>query len=107
MNIKHYIFADNRIREFSNEEGSRVANGERLLPEYADSKLRYVQVVLDPNESKGALQVQIAGAYLQFDEEGRLKEAGAREVKEADKFEHETCVQLALSERYREAITLH
>ena len=107
MDIKHYIVTDSFIREFTDEEGTRVANGDRLLPEYADSKLRYVQVMLNPKESEGAVQVQIAGAYLQFDEQGRLTEAGAREVDETDKFEHETCVQLALSNRYGESITVH
>lgn len=107
MDIKHYIVTEDRIREFSDEEGTSVANGQRLLPEYADSKLRYVQVVVNPNEREGAVQVQIAGAYLQFDDQGRLTEAGAREVNEDDKFEHETCVQLALDKRYGDSTTVH
>jgi len=107
MDVKHFIVNHGEVREFTGEEGSKVANGERLLPEYADSKIRYVQVVVQPREQENGVQVQIAGAYLQFDENGRLSEAAARESDDLDRFEQETCVQLALHNRYIEPATVH
>jgi hypothetical protein len=112
MQVRHYILSDDgRIAEFSTEEAFKVANRLSSLPQYADSRLRYVQVQFD--EQEGALpdrlKVRIAGAYVSFDDQGRLSNADAPAEAEnpISNFEHETCVQLALRSQLAEHITLH
>ncbi|HXG29291.1 MAG TPA: hypothetical protein VNJ47_10655 [Nevskiales bacterium] len=112
MQVKHYILTnDGRIAEFSTEEAYKVANRLSALPQYADSRLRYVQVQLDePDENApDSLRVRIAGAYISFDAQGRLNGANAPAENESaiSRFEHETCVQLALRSALSEHITLH
>jgi hypothetical protein len=112
MQVKHYILSDDgRIAEFSTEEAFKVANRLCALPQYADSRLRYVQVQFDePDESAAdGLRVRIAGAYVTFDAQGRLNGANAPAENESaiSRFEHETCVQLALRSALSEHITLH
>jgi hypothetical protein len=112
MQVRHYILSDDgRIAEFSTEEAFKVANRLSSLPQYADCRLRYVQVQFDDQEDvlPDRLKVRIAGAYVSFDKQGRLSDADA--PAEADNaisnFEHETCVQLALRSQLSSQITLH
>lgn len=113
MQIRHYILSDDgRITEFSTEEAFKVANRLSALPQYADRRLRYVQVQLD-NEDLSApdkLKIRIAGAYVSFDGQGRLSDANAptEDDNAISSFEHETCMQLALrSTDIGENIVLH
>ena len=111
MEIRHFIVENDAIREFSSEEGTAVANGETLLPEYADSDVRYVQVMMDKTKDETGIQVHIAGAYLKFDESGRLSEANGRDDDDLDRFEQEACVHLALQnslkQSYQPTVTIH
>lgn len=112
MQVKHYILSnDGRIAEFSTEEAFRVANRLSALPQYADSRLRYVQVQFDELDESlpEELKVRIAGAYVSFDGQGRLNDANAPAENDnaISNFEHETCVQLALRSALREGITVH
>ena len=53
------------------------------------------------------LQVRTAGAYISFDPQGRLSEAGAPDDGAISSFEHDTCVQLALRDTLPEYIIHH
>lgn len=112
MQVRHYILSnDGRIAEFSTEEAFKVANRLSTLPEFADTRQRYVQVQFEePAEAQGdQLRVRIAGAFVSFDQQGRLADAGAPDASDSaiSRFEHETCVQLALREALHENVTLH
>lgn len=112
MQVRHYILSnDGRIAEFSTEQAFKVANRMCALPQFADSRQRYVQVQFEePAEATGEqLRVRIAGAYVSFDQQGRLSDADAPDTAESaiSRFEHETCVQLALREALHESVTLH
>ncbi len=110
MQIKHYLLSsDGSIREFSSEEAARVANGFRTLPEYADTRARYVQVTFDESDDDNSIRVRTAGAFLCFDANGRLTEAtsGDESDPELSRFEHDTCVQLALREMAYLRDTVH
>jgi RNase P/RNase MRP subunit POP5 len=112
MQVKHYILTnDGRIAEFSTEEAFKVANRLSALPEYASSRQRYVQVQFDEPEeaTEDSLKVRIAGAYVSFDGQGRLSDANAPAENESaiTRFEHETCVQLALRAALGERVTVH
>lgn len=112
MQVKHYILTnDGRITEFSTEEAFKVANGLSALPQFADTRQRYIQVQYDEPEGQETdkLQVKIAGAYVSFDAAGKLREAGSPADGEEpiSRFEHDTCVQLALKGAIGEAIILH
>jgi hypothetical protein len=112
MQIKHYILSnDGRIAEFSTEEAFKVANRLSTLPQFADSRQRYVQVQFDElgEAAPENLKVRIAGAYVSFDDQGRLSNADAPAENDTaiSNFEHETCVQLALRGALGEPMTLH
>jgi hypothetical protein len=112
MQVRHYILSnDGRIAEFSTEEAFKVANRLSSLPQYADSRLRYVQVQFDDLEDAAPekLKVRIAGAYVSFDDQGRLSNADAPAENDnaISSFEHETCVQLALRSELGENVTVH
>jgi len=112
MQVKHYILTDDgRIAEFSTEEAFKVANRLSALPQYADSRQRYVQVQFDdPDEVElDRLKVRVAGAYISFDNQGRLSDADAPAENESaiSHFENETCVQLALRAALGENVTVH
>lgn len=111
MEVKHFILTnDGRIEQFSTEEAYMVANGISALPQFADSRLRYVQVQFDPEAQtlfeEEPLQVRTAGAYVRFDEKGMLVGAGDSEAGEEviSYFEHETCVQLALKDSLQDTV---
>jgi hypothetical protein len=99
--MKHYVF-ENRgsIREFEHDESLAVASGMRMLPEYANERVRYLQVqVVAPKEPDPKVEVRIAGAYLNFDDYGQLTEAEAlTDENELSPFERETCAELAVAE---------
>lgn len=95
--IRHFVLtADGDIREFSAEEAALIASGANRLPEFADRRLRYLQVSWDA-ESGSELKIQTAGAAIRFDGEGRLTEAAPPgDGDKISRFEHDTCVQWAL-----------
>lgn len=96
--IHHFVLTpDGRVREFPGELAAQVATGAGKLPEFADRRVRYLQVTVS-NESEEELKIITAGASIRFDNEGRLTEAGP--ISERDErinhFEHDACVQWAL-----------
>ncbi|MCI5103832.1 MAG: hypothetical protein RLN67_11180 [Algiphilus sp.] len=98
VDVKHFVLTpDGDIREFSAEAAARVASGQSALPEFADSRLRYLQIALD--QSKGdEIRVQTGIACLQFDAEGHFSGAAAPagEDEQVDSFEYDACIQWAL-----------
>ncbi len=111
MGIRHFILTnDGRIEEFSEDEAAEVANGSSVLSQFADSRLRYVQVAYDEEtDSSGELKVRTMGAVITFDEEGRINGAGSPNKKSEalSRFEHDACVQYALRETLPEHYALN
>ena len=96
--VHHIVLTpDGGLREFPAELAARVAAGAGKLPEFAERRVRYVQVTVT-DESDGELKVVTAGASIRFDRDGRLTEAGPIEGEEPkiSPFEHDACVQWAL-----------
>jgi hypothetical protein len=87
---------------------ARVAAGAGVLPEFADRRVRYLQVTVtaEPNED---IKVMTAGATIKFDASGRLTEAGplAQDDVQISRFEHDACVQLALRDVPATGVTYH
>jgi len=110
MTIRHFLLTDDgHIEEYSESEASRVAEGTRLLPRYADARVRYVQVAFDEEPEDGEIRVRTLGAVIGFDEHGRIDEAAAPadESESVSEFEHDACVKFALRERIPEATTIN
>ncbi len=110
MNVCHYLLTqEGAIREVTPDEAAAVASGESALPEYADLRLRYLQVVVDDKSDGENIRVRTAGATVEFDHDGILSEAGIAMGAEnaISRFEHDTCVQLALGGVLGEPITRH
>ena len=102
MATRHFILTnDGRIEEFSEDQASRVANGTEALTEFADTRLRYVQVAFDEQaDHNGEYRVRTLGAIVSFDANGRVDSAATPdgESESLSQFEHDACVQFALRE---------
>jgi hypothetical protein len=96
--VHHIVLTpDGGLREFSTEQAAKVATGVGKLPEYAERRVRYVQVTVT-DESDDEIKVVTAGASIKFDRDGRLIEAGPIGADEArlSPFEQDACVEWAL-----------
>ena len=96
--IHHLVLTpDGGLREVPPEVAAKVAAGAGKLPEFAERRLRYVQVTVS-DETDGELKVVTAGASIKFDSDGRLTEAGpiGNNDPRISPFEHDACVQWAL-----------
>lgn len=96
--IRHFLFTpEGHIREFSGEQAARVAAGTGKLPEFAQRRLRYLQVAVS-DDADEEIKVMTASATINFDADGRLTEAGpiSESGGRITEFEHEACVQWAL-----------
>ncbi len=108
MHIRHFILtAAGDIREFSTEQAALIAAGANSIPEFADQRLRYLQVSLE-DASEHELKIQTAGASIRFDGDGKMAEAGPpAENENISRFEHDACVQWALKDIPATALTFH
>lgn len=106
---RHFILTpEGGIREFSAEQAGLVAAGAGKLPEFADRRLRYLQITVDDESAGDELQIQTASASIGFDHDGRLTEAGPpRDDEPITRFELDTCVQWALKGLPHAGITFH
>lgn len=97
MQIRHFVLTqDGGILEFNAELAAGIASGARKLPEFADSRVRYLQVTVD-DDNRTELKIQTAGASIEFDSEGSI--ARAQEPEKTDEisgFEHDAVVQWAI-----------
>lgn len=108
MEIRHFVLTqDGEIREFSADEAAQIAAGANRLPEFAQRRVRYLQVSWD-NEGAAELKIQTAGAAIRFDADGRLTEATPPgDEEKISRFEHDTCVQWALRDVASAPLTFH
>lgn len=108
VEVRHFLLTgDGRISEFSAEAATMIAAGARKVPEFADRRVRYLQLMVD-DESGTELKVRTAGAFVRFDADGRLSEAGPpSENEQITRFEHDAVVQWALRDRPAVAPIFH
>lgn len=106
--IRHFVLTqEGEIREFSSEEAALIAAGANKLPEFAECRMRYLQVSWD-DEPSSELRIQTAGAAIRFDADGRLTEAAPPgDEEKISRFEHDTCVQWALRNIAVAPLTFH
>lgn len=107
--VHHFVLTpEGGMREFSQDQAAKVAAGAGKLPEYAERRVRYVQVTVT-TETEDELKVVTAGASIRFDRDGRLAEAGPIGTDEPrlSPFEHDACVQWALRNWPAPSLTFH
>ncbi len=99
--VRHFLLTGEDIREFSAEHAANVAAGLASLPEFADRRVRYVQVVLQ-EAGPAEIRVRAAGACVEFDAEGHIRAAAAPEegARAISGFEYDACVQWALHDMH-------
>ncbi len=96
--VRHFLLTpEGQIREFTGEQAARVASGAGKLPEFAQRRLRYLQVSVSEDAAE-EVHVLTACATIHFDADGRISEAGPIDGKTGSisDFEQEACVQWAL-----------
>jgi hypothetical protein len=105
---RHFVLTpEGSVREFSAEQAALIAAGNNPLPEFADRRVRYLQVSFDTGQD-AEIHVRTAGAAIRFDGSGRVAEAlPPSEDENFTHFEHETCVQWALRGVTPAAPTIH
>lgn len=108
MQVRHFVLSsDGSIREFSTEQAALIASGSNRIPEFAEQKVRYLQLTLD-DAAETELKIQTAGASIRFDSDGRMAEAGPpAEDETLSRFEHDACVQWALKDLPATPLTFH
>lgn len=99
MQIRHFVLtSEGSIREFSTEQAALIAAGTNKLPEFADQRLRYLQITLE-DAIDNEMKIQTAGASIRFDADGRMAEAGPpSDTENISRFEHDALVQWALKD---------
>ncbi|MGQ0701405.1 MAG: hypothetical protein ACT4PZ_24570 [Panacagrimonas sp.] len=97
MNVRHFVLTpQGGIHEFTAEQAALIAAGSDLMPEFADSRVRYLQVSVD-DESGTELKIQTAAASIQFDHAGKMTQATPPSPEEqVSRFEHDAVVQWAI-----------
>lgn len=108
MQIRHFLLTtDGGIREFSAEQAASVAAGANTLPEFAERRVRYLQVTVD-DDSGSELRIQTAGAAIEFDGEGKMKQASApTDEEKISRFEHDAVIQWTLKNIPQVGPTFH
>lgn len=106
--VRHFVLTgDGSIREFTPEQAAGVAAGASRMPEFADARLRYLQLTLE-DQSESEIRIQSAGASIKFDGDGRLLEAGPPQPEDQiSGFEHDAVVQFVLRDRPQVGPTFH
>ena len=106
--VRHFVLTgDGRIREFSPEQAAKVAAGASRMPEFADERVRYLQLTLE-DETDTEIRIQSAGASIRFDGDGKLLEAGpATPEDQISGFEHDAVIQWVLRDRPTVGPTFH
>lgn len=106
--VRHFVLtSDGYIREFTGEQAAMVAAGAGRMPEYADARVRYLQLTVD-EDFGSELKIQSAGAAIRFDGDGKLLEAGPPSAEEQiTRFEHDAVVQWVLRDRPQVGPTFH
>ncbi len=95
--IRHFLLsADGDIEQIPSERAAAVAAGLSTLPEFAAQRAHYLQVIVDEPAEDNSIQVRTAGALVAFDAEGRINADDIDVANQIGRFEHDTCVQLAL-----------
>ncbi len=109
MQTRHFVLTpEGAIREFSAQEAAQIAAGADRIPEFAGHDLRYLQLTLEDTPDSGELRVQTSGARVQFDNDGRLTQAGPQtDTQPISRFEHDAVVQWALRDVASVAPTFH
>lgn len=108
MQVRHFVLSsDGSLREFSTEQAALIASGSDRLPEFAEQRVRYLQLTVDDG-AETEIKIQTAGACIRFDADGRMTEAGPPAEDETfSRFEHDTCVQWALKDFPTAPLTFH
>jgi hypothetical protein len=105
--VRHFVLTGEGIREFTAEQAAKVAAGAGKMPEFADSRVRYLQLTLDEGADH-EIKIQSAGALIRFDADGCLLEAGPPAAEDQiTRFEHDAVVQWVLRDNPQVGPTFH
>lgn len=110
MNVRHFVLTrEGGIHEFTAERAAQIAAGADCLPEFADSRVRYLQVQVSMDDETSAdLKIQTAAASIQFDHDGKMTKASPPSPEEqVSRFEHDAVVQWAIRNIPSVAPTFH
>ena len=70
LSVRFYLFADDGLQRISQRLMQRLAHGKDALPEYAGTKQKAVDVLVEMKAGKPVKIVRADGCFLTFDENG-------------------------------------
>jgi hypothetical protein len=75
ISLRFYIFAPDGLQRISHRLMEGLCHGEDAMPQFADTKQKVANVVVEVEDGKPARIVNATGTYLHFDSKGRVHES--------------------------------
>jgi hypothetical protein len=83
LSIRFYIFAVDGLQRISHRLMEGLCHGEDAMPQFAETKQRVANVVVEFDDGKPSRILETTGTYLDFDKDGKVHEALQRGCIEA------------------------
>ncbi len=74
VSIRFYIFAPNGMQRISQRLMEGLCHGHDAMPQFAGTKQKMANAIIELEHGKPARIVQVEGSYLQFDQAGKVHE---------------------------------
>lgn len=72
ISFRHYLFAENGMQRLSRRVIDGLAHGKDAMPQYAGTRQKYAEVLVELEDGKPNKVLSSKGRYLTFDEAGRI-----------------------------------
>lgn len=83
ISVRHYLFAEDGLQRMSRRLMDGLVHGRDAMPQYAGTKQKTAEVILENDGGKPVRIAQASGSYLIFDKGGQVHESLARGGMEA------------------------
>ena len=74
VSIRFYIFASDGMQRISQRLMEGLCHGHDAMPQFAGTKQKMANAIIELEHGKPARIVQVEGSYLQFDQAGKVHE---------------------------------
>lgn len=78
ISVRFYLFTDAGMQRISQRVMNGLCDGEDAMPQFAETKQRVVNVVVELDNGKPSRILEATGSYLHFDKRGKVHESLVR-----------------------------